>query len=60
MINDNNHLIVYDICGKMIYSRYNQSAGIYRINERNIPSGIYFIKLADGNKEINRKITVIK
>jgi hypothetical protein len=44
----------------MIYSKRNLLLGEHRYKFSDIPSGIYFVKLRDGDTKIEEKIVIIK
>jgi subtilisin family serine protease len=51
---------IRDISGRLILSRFFPGAGPYRINEPDLPGGIYFLKLSAPNGSEVHKILKIK
>ncbi|MEO0233900.1 MAG: T9SS type A sorting domain-containing protein [candidate division WOR-3 bacterium] len=60
VITDNNEFYIYDITGKVIYNAKHIPLGNHTYKFDQLPSGIYFVKLKDGDTQINRKVFVIK
>ncbi len=56
------NLSLYDLRGRLVHSEINvaKKNGIAKIPTLDYPSGIYFLKVKDGNKSEVRKITILK
>ncbi len=56
------NLSLYDLRGRLVYTEINvaKKNGITKIPTLDYPSGIYFLKVKDGNKSEVRKITILK
>ena len=60
MLTSENEFSVYDKIGNLVYKTKNQRIGYYEYNTEYLSSGIYFIRFKDGEKEINKKMVIIK
>lgn len=58
--NMNNMIELYDVNGSKVYEEKNNNIGEHNYNTEKLKSGIYFIKFRDGEREINRKMVIIK
>ncbi len=60
--NKNISLSLYDLRGRLVYSENNlkSNKGLFRMQNLDYPSGIYFIKVKDGKRSQVKKITIIK
>ncbi|MEO0289055.1 MAG: T9SS type A sorting domain-containing protein [candidate division WOR-3 bacterium] len=59
-MNEENEFIIYDILGKVIHKETFAKRGIHRHSIENLTSGIYFVKMKDKDKKINKKIVIMK
>ncbi|MDD3803329.1 MAG: T9SS type A sorting domain-containing protein [bacterium] len=55
-----NAFSIYDITGKVVHSEMNNRTGKHSYNTEHLSSGIYFIRFKDGEKEINKKMVIIR
>ncbi|MEO0234617.1 MAG: T9SS type A sorting domain-containing protein [candidate division WOR-3 bacterium] len=58
--NEENEFVIYDILGKVMYKERFVKRGLHRYSIKNIATGIYFVKMRDKDKEINKKIVIMK
>ena len=56
------NLSLYDLRGRLVYSekKLSKQNGIAKIQNLDYPSGIYFLKVKDGNRSQVKKITILK
>ncbi|MDD3804434.1 MAG: T9SS type A sorting domain-containing protein, partial [bacterium] len=59
-ISSESEFFVYDITGKIVYSAAKNKTGRHFYSTDNLSSGIYFVKLKDEEKEIKRKIVILR
>ena len=50
------NLKIYDITGKLIYSKSIENLSLVKFNQFNFKSGIYFLKFISDNRTISKKI----
>jgi hypothetical protein len=49
---------VYDVTGKLVFQEKNIFNSHYSLNLSNINSGIYFLKIIEGNKQITKRLMI--
>ncbi len=59
-VTTDNKLMIYDIAGKQIFSAIESRIGQHKYSTSKLSSGIYFVKFRDAEKEINKKLVIIK
>jgi len=55
-----NEFAVYDVTGKIIHKTARLSKGTHIYKNKGLKSGTYFIRIRDGEREINRKMVIIR
>ncbi|MGE3062915.1 MAG: T9SS type A sorting domain-containing protein, partial [bacterium] len=55
-----NIFAVYDITGNVMHSEVNIRTGKHSYSTEHLSSGIYFIRFRDGERQINRKMVIIR
>ncbi len=51
---------VYDITGKLVYKKRNITDNNFYLNLTNLETGLYFLKINEGNNQVSKKIIIGK